>query len=189
LYIHTHSVPFPGQGPPRPIPLGQSFFVPLPDLSTTPSPPGVSSRAVRVSLSVRVSADPGFGPSQSGRALDGGVRAGAVVRASLGRRQSVSRPGLRVSRYGTGTGHEWPHADDSPVGTVLEPFMRSAHVFGQRATAPWPSPRPRAGGSQARAPSCPVCGPASIFGCLLPAAPFFILLPLYPCSCLISPCS
>jgi hypothetical protein len=85
---------------------------------SSPSPPGVSGRAVRVSLSVRVSAGPGFGPGQPGQVR---VRpTGAVARASLGRcgcdRQSVSRPDLRV-------GH------GVLVGTVLEPFMRTSHVF------------------------------------------------------------
>jgi hypothetical protein len=61
------------------------------------------------------------------------------------------------------TGHEWPHAEGATVGTVLEPFMRSAHVLVKWATPRDPARGRGQAGPQTRAPSSPVCGPASIF--------------------------
>ena len=91
---------------------------------TTPSPLGVSGRAVRVSLSVRVSvgsgrASPAIQVGECARQgqWPGPVLAGAAVAASQCRG--------RASESAV-TGHEWPHADGAPVGTVLEPFIRSA---------------------------------------------------------------
>ncbi len=152
-YVYTYSqCTDPGLGPGEAVPPRQSFSVPQPQLSyahcaepagvsgqavcvspyschypsgamlSSPSPPGVSGRAVCVSLSVRVSAGPGFGSGQPGhvRQWPGPVLAGAAVAASQ------CRGGASESAT---TGHEWPHADGAPVGTVLEPFMRSAHTY------------------------------------------------------------
>ncbi len=91
----------------------------------------------------------------------GPVLAGAAVAASQCRG--------RASESAV-TGHEWPHADGAPVGTVLEPFMHLALVLCI-------GPRPRGSargrrraGSRPRAPSSPVCGPASLFG-FIPGRP------------------
>jgi hypothetical protein len=117
----------------------QPLIVPLPGLSYADcaEPAGVSGRAVRVSLSVRGSAGPRFGPGQSGH-----VRArptGAVVRASLGRRggsrQSELRAGLQISCYGSRVAARGQCPCRHGLGAVCALGAR----FWKWATAPCPA--------------------------------------------------
>ena len=157
-----------------------SYLYPGWALLTEPSPLGVSGRTVRVSLSVRGSAGPGFGPGQFGHVP--ARPTGVVVRASFGRRdgsrQSELRAGLRVSRYWSRVAvrGQCPHHVDWSRCELGARFWEMGH-------GPVAQPAAAVVRGQSRAPSCPVCGPALIFGFLFPAAPFFIVLPLYTSSC------
>jgi hypothetical protein len=113
----------------------QSTFVPLPGLGhahyadpVRGKRPGGTCQSVR--WSVRVSAGSGLGPGQPGHGVcarqgqwQGPVLVGAAVAAGQCR--------CRASSESATMGHEWPHADGAPVGTVLEPLMRTvtAHAL------------------------------------------------------------
>ena len=165
---------------PRPGGTCQFPFVPLPGLGhahyAEPAGgkrPGGTCQSVSPSLSR-------FGPGQPGHSSWGVRPTGAVARASLGRRgcgrQSVSRQGLRVGRDGSRVAARGRRPSGHGLGALHA--LSACFVFGPR---PRGSARGRRrAGSRPRAPSSPVCGPASLFGFYC-RPPFSI--PLYTHSC------
>ena len=124
IYI-VNSVPFPGPGPVGPIFRASQFSVPLPELghahcaeptggtrpggTCPPVSPSLGGSRVRAGSARTCASAPdmgsGQGPSSAGAAAAASQRHGRASGSAV-------------------TGHEWPHADGAPAGTVLEPFVR-----------------------------------------------------------------